>query len=151
LTPSNSVPTNSSFTRRRLKAKPPEKPFPALLSSGLALFFEFSEKVIDLLFRESLVTPGTLVNFVGELVIDQFIGKIDRVKAHGEIVDPGEIFVLATVTNEIVLHDLHLLPPQEAPCLPLIFLDCNPNEICRSRFHTSPLRGSHHADMASRP
>jgi hypothetical protein len=46
---------------------------------------------------EDLFANGALVEFFGESFIDEFIGEIDRVKAHGEMVNLGKILIPAVV------------------------------------------------------
>jgi hypothetical protein len=60
---------------------------------------------------ENLGAAGALVDFFGESFIDEFVGEINRVKAHGKIVDAGEIFVSAPVAQKIIFNTVHLLPP----------------------------------------
>jgi hypothetical protein len=80
------------------------------LASNSALLLELGENVFNLLFCESLVTAGTLVDFIGESVIDKLVGKIDLVETHGKIIDPGELFVKAAIANKIIPHGVHLPP-----------------------------------------
>jgi hypothetical protein len=73
-------------------------------------FLELGESFVNLLLGENLLTPGALVNFLCELIIDKVIGKIDRVKPHGKMVDPSKILVPATVAQKIILKYIHPYP-----------------------------------------
>jgi hypothetical protein len=77
------------------------------LGSAPAFLPEFSQAFVDLFPGEGLAALGALVDLVGELIIDEFIGEVDGVKPHREIIDPREISVSTTIAHEIFLNDIH--------------------------------------------
>jgi hypothetical protein len=71
--------------------------FTNLSTFDFAQFFEPRQGLVNLFPGEDLFATGALVEFFGESFIDEFIGEIDRVKAHGEMVNLGKILIPAVV------------------------------------------------------
>jgi hypothetical protein len=50
-----------------------------------------------------------LIELVGQFVIDEIFGEIHAMKLDFEVVDELEVLILATVTQKVVLDNLHFL------------------------------------------
>jgi hypothetical protein len=76
-------------------------------ASAYAHLLEFREGLIDVMFSKGLVALGALVYLISQLLVNQFIREIDAIEADREVIYELEIFILAVVTEEIVMNEIH--------------------------------------------
>jgi hypothetical protein len=82
---------------------------------------EFSKFFLYLVIGVDLPALGAFVGLFGKPVIDQIIGKVDRLKYHREGVDLPEGFALACFAKKEIPDHVHYSPSAE---INFLFTSC---------------------------